>query len=98
MSDQDKDGLIAQLKSITGVGDTERATLLLEAVNWNLNLAISGFFDEPPLVVHYPLQSVNLPSQDTEESVGAGGNDERSKPATIGRGKIFFPSMVGEGS
>ena len=97
MSDHDKDGLIAQFQSITGIEDAERATFFLEASNWNVDLAISSFFDdaEPPLGVES--QAVNPPSQDAEESVGASGSDERSKPATVGGGKVFFALRCREG-
>lgn len=84
MSDQDKDGLIAQFQSITGVEDSDRATFFLEASNWNVDLAISSFFDDSDPAVGVEPQAISPPSQEADESVAAGGNDERVKSTTTG--------------
>ena len=88
MSDQDKDSLIAQFQSITGVEDAERATFLLEASNWNVDLAISSFFGDSEHSVAVESRAVNPSSQEAEESVGDRGNNENLKLGTIRRGNI----------
>ena len=45
MSSEDRDALIAQFQSVTGLDDAQRVTFFLEASNWNVDLAISSFFD-----------------------------------------------------
>ena len=54
MSSEDKDSLIAQFQSVTGLDDAQRATFFLEASNWNVDLAISSFFDDPDGAVNEP--------------------------------------------
>ena len=49
MSGDNKDEQIAQFQSITGVDDTERATFFLESSNWNVELAVSSFFEDDPV-------------------------------------------------
>jgi len=44
MADTDKDGLLAQFQDVTG-SDGERATFFLESSNWNLDVAVSSFFE-----------------------------------------------------
>jgi len=41
----ERDGVIQEFMAISGVGDEERAKFFLEAANWELSLALSGFFE-----------------------------------------------------
>ena len=59
MSNEDRDALLAQFQSITGLDDAGRATFFLEASNWNVDLAISSFFDDPDGAVNVEPQPIN---------------------------------------
>jgi len=80
MSNQDRDGLLAQFQSITGLEEAERATFFLEASNWNVDLAISSFFDDPDAAMNIESQTINPPLPVAQGSSGAGGSSEKAKP------------------
>ena len=86
MSGQDRDGLIAQFQSITGLEDAERVQFFLEASNWNVDLAISSFFDEPdpPMGLEaLEAPAINQAMQQSGSSDAASGNQ---KPETTAKG------------
>lgn len=73
MSNEDRDALIAQFQSITGLDDAQRATFFLEASNWNVDLAISSFFDDPDGAVNVePQVAPSVPST-AQSSEATGG-------------------------
>ena len=39
------DSVLQEFMAISGVGDESRAKFYLEAANWELSLALSGFFE-----------------------------------------------------
>jgi len=80
MSNQDRDGLLAQFQSITGLEEAERATFFLEASNWNVDLAISSFFDDPDAAMNIESQTINPPLPVAQGSSRAGGSSEKAKP------------------
>ena len=41
----ERDGVLEEFMAISGVGDEARAKFYLEAANWELSLALSGFFE-----------------------------------------------------
>ena len=41
----DRDSVLQEFMAISGVGDEARAKFYLEAANWELSLALSGFFE-----------------------------------------------------
>ena len=84
MSNPDRDGLIAQFQSITGLEDAERATFFLEASNWNVDLAISSFFDDPDAAMSAESQTVDQPLPGANASTGAGGASENVKATADG--------------
>jgi len=59
MSNEDRDALIAQFQSVTGLDDAQRVTFFLEASNWNVDLAISSFFDDPEGAVNVEPQAAS---------------------------------------
>jgi len=77
MSSEDKDSLIAQFQSVTGLDDAQRATFFLEASNWNVDLAISSFFDDPDGAVNEPQAAPAAPA--AGHSTGATGTSEDVK-------------------
>ena len=78
MSNEDRDALIAQFQSITGLDDAQRATFFLEAANWNVDLAISSFFDDPDGAVNEPQAAPNVPSA-AQSSEATGGQPNVTK-------------------
>ena len=89
MSNEDKDNMLAQFQSITGLDDAERASFFLEASNWNVDLAISSFFDDPAgaIAPEEPMEAREPTT--SEENMDTSG--EREKPS--GRGKLDFDSL-----
>ena len=83
MSSDDKDSLIAQFQSITGLDDAQRATFFLEASNWNVDLAISSFFDDPDGAVNEPQAAPAAPVAGL--STGATGTSEDVKKGMLNR-------------
>ena len=82
--------MLAQFQSITGLDDAERASFFLEASNWNVDLAISSFFDDPAGAIA-PEDSMEAREPSTsEENMDTSG--EREKPS--GRGKFDFGSPL----
>jgi len=82
MSNEDRDALIAQFQSITGLDDAQRATFFLEASNWNVDLAISSFFDDPDGAVNVePQVAPSVPS--TAQSSGATGGQANIKKEDV---------------
>ena len=41
----DRDSVLQEFMAISGVGEEARAKFYLEAANWELSLALSGFFE-----------------------------------------------------
>ena len=83
MSNEDRDALLAQFQSITGLDDAERATFFLEASNWNVDLAISSFFDDPDGAVNVPPEAINPPVPSSEPLSGT--KSEETNPNTGGK-------------
>ena len=79
MSNEDRDALLAQFQSITGLDDAERATFFLEASNWNVDLAISSFFDDPDGAVNVESDAVNPNLPSTETGGAQGGGEEATE-------------------
>ena len=84
MSNEDRDALLAQFQSITGLDDADRATFFLEASNWNVDLAISSFFDDPDGAVNVPPEAVN-PNLPSSEELSGTKSSEETKPTTEGK-------------
>ena len=90
MSNEDKDNMLAQFQSITGLDDAERASFFLEASNWNVDLAISSFFDDPAGAIA-PEESMEAREPTTsEENMDTSG--EKEKPS--GRGGGSFGALA----
>ena len=89
MSNADKDNMLAQFQSITGLDDAERASFFLEASNWNVDLAISSFFDDPAgaIAPEEPMEAREPTT--SEENMDTSG--EKEKPS--GRGKLIFDPL-----
>ena len=88
MSDQEKDALLAQFQGITGV-EAERATFFLEASNWNVDLAISSFFDDPDGAINDGAQPAPTGSQASTTGTGISSQDEKSTAAGINNYIIY---------
>ena len=83
MSGQERDALLAQFQSITGLEEAERATFFLEASNWNVDLAISSFFDDPDGAINDGAQPAPTGSQASTTGTGISSQDEKSTAAGI---------------
>jgi len=71
----DRDGVLQEFMAISGVGDEARAKFYLEAANWELSLALSGFFeggddamDEDDIADLPPPPVVNQPPPNSSEN------------------------------
>ena len=73
MSNEDRDALIAQFQSVTGLDDAQRVTFFLEASNWNVDLAISSFFDDPDGAVNVEPQAAPAAPIAGQSSQATGG-------------------------
>ena len=75
-----------ELLTERGLDDAERATFFLEASNWNVDLAISSFFDDPDGAVNVEPQPINpnasVSQPPTDES------SEQFKSANLGKLKL----------
>ena len=90
MSGQDRDGLIAQFQSITGLEEAERATFFLEASNWNVDLAISSFFDDPDGAINDGAQPAPTGSQASTTGTGISSQEEKSTADGINNYIIYY--------
>lgn len=84
MSSEDRDALIAQFQSITGLDDADRATFFLEASNWNVDLAISSFFDDPDGAVNVPPEAIN-PNVPSSEQLSSTKSSQETQSTTGGK-------------
>ena len=41
----DRENILSEFMAISGVGEEDRAKFYLEAANWELSLALSGYFE-----------------------------------------------------
>ena len=89
MSGQERDALLAQFQSITGLEEAERATFFLEASNWNVDLAISSFFDDPDGAINDGAQPAPTGSQASTTGTGISSQDEKSTAAGINNYYIY---------
>ena len=83
MSSEDRDALIAQFQSVTGLDDAQRVTFFLEASNWNVDLAISSFFDDPDGAVNVEPQVAPAAPPTAGQSSQATGGSEAKKGKSI---------------
>jgi len=84
--------MLAQFQSITGIEDAQRANFFLESSNWNVDLAISSFFDDPEPLVGVGSQAMNPPPQEVEDasSTGRSENKETSSSNVTGGAPTNF--------
>ena len=59
MSNEDRNAILAQFQSIANTDDVQTSTYYLEASKWDINLAISRFFENSDEVIKTdsPIQS-----------------------------------------
>lgn len=90
----ERDGVLQEFMAISGVGDEARAKFYLEAANWELSLALSGFFEggdeqmddgevsdlPPPPAVNEP--PPNASKDSSQKPAASGGPPPRNR---IGR-------------
>ncbi|KAJ1976555.1 protein phosphatase regulator [Dimargaris xerosporica] len=96
----DKDALIQQFISIAPC-ETHKAQFYLEANNWDIDAALSNFYEEPPMSSALPSTSINPPAplpaesdllQDQFINATATGDRRRS---TVGGGSAFASGPAG---
>ena len=90
MSGQERDALLAQFQSITGLEEAERATFFLEASNWNVDLAISSFFDDPDGAINDGAQPAPIGSQASTTGTGISSQEDKSTADGINNYIIYY--------
>ena len=52
MSNEDRNVILAQFQSIANIDDVQASTYYLEASKWDVNLAVSRFYEDSDEVVN----------------------------------------------
>lgn len=85
----ERDGILQEFMAVSGVGEEARAKFYLEAANWELALALSGFFEgggdddimDEDIADLPPPPSANAPPSNTSNNAES---DPSKKPAAAG--------------